>query len=502
MLALDLGTSAVKALLARQDGEIIGSGMAGYPIQYPAPGRAEQDPKAWWQATLQAAQQALSGAPRGVRISAIGLCGQMHGTVLLGERDQLLAPAVIWPDQRAQSQLEEIAGLARKDLLIERTGSPAATGFQALTLRWFQQEHPDLWRRVRKALLPKDYLRFRLTGRYATDPSDACGTLLLDIRTRDWSPEIMNLLGIDRVLLPPVQPSESIAGELRPEAAAFLEMPAGIPVVTGAGDTPAALLGGGVIDPNTLLVNISTGGQTALPVEGVVVDRAGRAHTFCTALAPGEGRAGWYLLGGTLSAGLSFRWLRDNVFGMRGENSYEVMSALAAQAPPGARGLLFLPYLVGERTPHMDPQARGMFLGLTLQHGQAELARAVMEGVVLACYEAYQVLLETGEAPPGKLVLAGGGSRSPVWRQIVADVFGLPVHRLLVAEQSAVGAALLAGSGAGLFDAGAAALEWACYEPPVDPEPQNHARYQELLPIFQRAYQVHREDFTRLGDFS
>ena len=501
LLAIDLGTSAVKALLVSGDGQVLGSGQAGYPIHHPAPGMAEQDPEEWWQAAIQAVRQALPGLPRGEEIAAIGLCGQMHGAVLLDEQEQLLAPAVIWPDQRTRPQGEEAGAQIGVDRLIELTGSPAATGFQALTLRWFQQERTDLWRRVRKALLPKDYLRLRLTGRSATDPSDACGTLLLDVRTRDWSQEILNALGIDLAQLPPVQASQSIAGELLPDAAALLGLLAGIPVATGAGDTPAALLGAGVVDPEVLLLNISTGGQTALPIKEVAVDRAGRVHTFCTALEPGEGQAGWYLLGGTLSAGLSLRWLRDQVFGLRGEQAYEGMSALAAQVPPGARGLLFLPYLVGERTPHMDPQARGMFLGLTLQHGQAELVRAVMEGAVLACYEAYRVLLETGAAP-GKLVLAGGGARSPAWRQIVADVFGLPVHRLAVADQSAAGAALLAGAGIGLFEPGLTALKWARYDSPIDPDPQNHSRYQEILPIFQRAYRVHREDFPKLGDFS
>jgi xylulokinase len=502
LLAADLGTSAVKAVLVSPNGEALGSGQAGYPIHHPAPGMAEQDPQEWWQAVVQAVHQALSAAASPESVAAIGLSGQMHGTVLLDKQKRLVAPAAIWPDQRTFPQVEEAYARTGREALIQRTGSPAAAGFQALTLLWYQQERPDLWRRVHKALLPKDYLRLRLTGELASDPSDACGTLLLDIHTRSWSSEILGSLGLDPGLLPPIQPSASLAGGLRPEAAGQLGLPAGIPVVTGAGDTPAALLGAGVLHPQTLLLNLSTGGQTALPLDRAGVDRSGRVHTFCTALEPGDGGAGWYLLGGTLSAGLSLRWLRDQVFGLQGdESAYERMSALAAQAPPGAGGLVFLPYLVGERTPHMDPQARGMFLGLTLQHGQAELVRAVMEGVVLACFEAYQVLLETGSLPD-KLVLAGGGARSPVWRQIIADVFGLPVHRLVVADQSAMGAALLAGGGIGQFNPVEAAREWAYYDPPLEPEPRAHARYQEILPVFQHAYQAHREDFPRLKDLS
>jgi len=501
LLGIDLGTSSVKVLLVAETGQILGWGSAGIPIHRPQPDQAEQHPDDWWQAAVTAVRQALASVQdTPLSISAIGLSGQMHGTVLLGEAGQLLAPAVIWPDQRSRRQVQEITDLIGAGHLIELTGSPVATGFQAATVRWMQQERPDLWRQTHSILLPKDYLRYRLTGDYHTDPSDGSGALLLDVRRRDWSPEILAALEIDAAQLPPVQPSAAVAGQLSRQAAEVLGLPAGIPVVTGAADTACSAVGAGIVNAQTLLLTISTGGQIVLPAPEVRVDRAGRIHTFCGALTPGPNQAGWYQMAAILSAGMALRWLRDQVLcmtGISGEAAYAQMTAWAETVPPGADGLLFLPYLVGERTPHMDPQARGLLLGLTASHGRAELVRAVLEGVALACYDAYQVLAELG-ARPARVIMAGGGARSPLWRQIVADVFGLPVQRLRVGEQSALGALLLAGGGIGLFDPGSTAQTWAAYGPPVEPHGQRHAFYQALLTLFRSAYQKHREDFRQL----
>ncbi|HUX77084.1 MAG TPA: xylulokinase [Anaerolineae bacterium] len=498
LLGIDLGTSSVKVLLATTTGRILGQGSAEYPIHRPRPGWAEQDPDDWWRATITAVRQALAGAgDPPVPVAAIGLSGQMHGTVLLDEAGGLLSPAVIWPDRRSEPQVREITALIGAVRLIELTGSPLATGFQAATVRWMQQERPDLWRRVHTVLLPKDYLRYRLTGDVDTDPSDGSGTLLLDVRRRVWSPDVLAALDIDASQLPPVQPSTAVAGQLSRQAAAALGLPAGTPVVTGAADTACSALGAGIVDARTLLLTISTGGQIVLPAPGVQVDRAGRIHTFCGALPPGPDQAGWYQMAAILSAGMALRWLRDRVFCMPGDAAYAQMVAWAEAAPAGAGGLLFLPYLAGERTPHMDPQARGLFLGLTAGHGRAELVRAVLEGVALACYDAYLVLAELG-ARPERIVMAGGGARSRLWQQIVADVFGLPVQQLEMGEQSAMGAVLLAGGGVGLLDPGSTAPKWAAYGPPVEPNPRCHATYQALLALFRSAYQKHREDFRQL----
>ncbi len=500
LLSLDLGTSSIKVLLVAEDGRIVGQGDGEYPINHPQPNHAEQDPEAWWQATVKAVRQALAGSEEAGRpVAAIGLSGQMHGTVLLGEGGRLLSPAIIWPDQRCQAQVQEITGRFGLEELVEITGSPVATGFQAATVRWIQEQRPDLWRQVRTILLPKDYLRWRLTGRLATEPSDGSGALLLDVRRRDWSDRLLAALAIDPALLPPMLASGTIAGELQRPAAEALGLPVGVPVVTGAADTAASMLGAGIVDADSLLLTISTGGQLILPAQEVQVDRQGRIHTFCGALAPAAGQPGWYQMAAILSAGMALRWLRDEILGLTGADTYSRMTGWAEETPAGALGLIFLPYLVGERTPHMNPQARGLFLGLTARHGRAELVRAVMEGVTLACRDAYGVLAELGAAPR-QIVMAGGGARSPLWQQIVADVFGLPVRRLRVIEQSALGAALLAGAGVGLFEPATAATAWAAYDPPLEPDSGRHDRYETLLALFRGAYLKHRDDFLLLQE--
>ena len=500
LLGVDLGTSSVKVVLTTGAGQALSSGSAEYPIMQPLPGYAEQDPDAWWPAVCEAVRMAVDGAGTAPGVAAIGLAGQMHGTVLLGAGGNVLTPAIIWPDRRSARQVQEITAQAGLERLTALTGSPVATGFQAATLLWVRQERPDLWRQIDRVLLPKDYLRWRMTGALATDPSDGSGALLLDVQRRDWSPELLALLGIDVAWLPPVQPAYSIAGALTEQAAAELGLPAGLPVVTGAADTPCSALGAGVVDTGTLLMTLSSGGQIMQPLADVRVDSLGRIHTFCSALEPEEG-AGWYQMGAILAAGLALRWLRDEVLGLQGADAYERITAWAGETPAGARGLLFLPYLSGERTPHMNPQARGVLLGLTGQHGQRELARAVLEGVTLACYDAYGVLAELG-ASPDAVVLAGGGARSRVWQQIVADVFGLPVRPLAVSEQSAMGAAILAGAGLDWFDAADAAQAWARYGAEVEPDPERHACYEEIFGLFRAAYQNNTALFGALASFA
>lgn len=493
LLAIDLGTSSVKVIAATPSGQVIGRGTGEYPIRHPQPHQAEQDPTDWWTAIIHATRAALP-AERAARVAAIALSGQMHGTVLLDRQGTLLAPAIIWPDQRSQAEVQTITHQVGAKALIDLTGSPVATGFQAATLAWLRVHRPDLWGRIGHILPPKDYIRRRLTDNYATDPSDAAGTLLLDARRRAWASSLLELLEINPAWLPSIQPSASLAGELTRAAADALGLRPGIPVMVGAADTPCSALGAGVLTSDTLLITLSTGGQLLLPVEQVAVDPRGRIHTFCSALEPGPNRAGWYQMGALLAAGLALRWLRDQVFGLDAPDAYARMTTWAADAPPGAQGLLFLPYLVGDRTPHMDPQTRGAFLGLTLQHGRAALVRAVLEGVSMAAYDAFCVPAELG-ASPGRIVLAGGGASSPLWRQMIADIFGAPVQPLAAGEQSALGAALLAGSGLGLFDLAAQAQTWAAYAPTVDPDPAAHAFYQSRLPLFRAAYANNRELF-------
>ncbi len=498
LLGIDLGTSALKAVLVTDQGRFIASASRAYPIRRPRPDRAEQDPSTWWDA-LVGCMGALRdrGVVEGVQ--AIGLSGQMHGTVLLDRQGRPLGPAVIWPDRRSISQVARFGQQVGLERLIRIAGSPPATGFMAGTLAWFQEHEPQLWARVRHVLLPKDFLRLRLTGEMATDPSDASGTLLLDVGQRTWSPEMLAAAGVRPALLPQIRPSAQVAGFLTQEAATALGLAAGTPVVTGGGDTACSALAAAAVSPGTLLLTLGTGGQLVWPVDRPQVDLQGRIHTFCHVLEPGVDRAGWYQMGATLAAGMALAWLREKVFGLSGEDAYAEMTSWAQEIPPGAQGLLFLPYLVGERTPHMDPQARGVFLGLTPSHGRGHLVRAVMEGVALALFDAFQVLAELGAVPRAG-ILAGGGSRSRLWRQMVADIFGLSVRPLQTAEQSATGAALLAGAGLGWFDPADAARQWAALGPVEGPDPGRRARYRALGAVYRALYPRLRDLFPGLAE--
>lgn len=499
-MGIDLGTSSVKVLVVDAAGVVLGAGQAGYPVQRPHPGFAEQDPDAWWQATGLATHQALhaTGKPD---IAAIGVTGQMHGTVLLDRNDLPLALAIIWMDQRSGQEVAELTEKIGPEALIETTGSPLATGFQAATLKWLQVHGPGQWEQISRVLLPKDELQRRITGEIATDPSDASGTLLLDVRTRAWSEPILDALDISRGQLPPVQPSTTVAGAITPEAAAHLGMTAGIPVVTGAADAPAAALGAGVVSSETLFLTLSTGAQVLVPRDQVVIDAAGRLHTFCATSEPDEPGAAWYQMGATLAAGFALRWLRDNIFALDGEDALEQMTGWAASTPPGANGLVVLPFLLGERTPHMDPSARGVIVGLTAAHGRGELVRATMEGVVFACHEAFTALQQNG-ARARRIVVAGGGSRSALWLQMIADIFDLPVQPLKTADQSAMGAAMLAAIGTSEVSFDEATAQWPVYGTMVEPNQAAGKRYAELLAIFRTTYGKHREDFRLLEAIS
>ncbi|MFN8593588.1 MAG: xylulokinase [Thermomicrobiales bacterium] len=486
-LGIDLGTSSVKALVVDGDGQVKGTGGAEYPVVRPRPGWAEQDPDAWWAATVDAVQQAVGWSGGGTTIAGIGFSGQMHGAVFIGENDRPLYPAVIWADGRAVKQAAAITDIVGAERLIEIAGSPVVTGFMAATAAWMRDEKSSVWWRTKRMLSPKDEIRRRITGTVATDPGDGSATLLFDARWRNWSPTLLDAVEAPSIILPQVKPSGAVVGEITAEAADQLQIAAGTAVVTGTGDAPSGLLGAGIVDPETMLLSLSTGAQVMVPDEAFRPDPAGRTHAWCAALEPGAGHPGWYQMGATLVAGMALRWLRDEMLQMPAAGAYERMTGWAARSPVGARGLLFLPYLVGERTPHMDARARGAFLGLAAHHDHGDIVRAVMEGVTFACRDAYFALEETGVAPQ-RIVLAGGGARSPLWRQMVADVFGLPVHALATTDQAAMGAALLAAVGVRGLDAVATAQAWARYGAVHEPDPGQHARYSEVYEMFREAY--------------
>ncbi len=493
LLGIDLGTGSVKALVVSETGETLARGFGEHPTLRAEPNCAEQNPADWRQATIDAVRQAIwaSGSPE---ISAIGLSGQMHGTVPIDAAGEPVRPAIIWADGRSVAEASEITETVGARQLIEIAGSPVVAGFQAATCRWLARHEPENWGRTAAVLTPKDELRRWLTGEIASEPSDASASLLFDVTQAEWSGQLLDAAHVRADQVPRVGRSAAISGHLMESVAAELGLAAGIPVSGGVADAPGAALGAGVADPDSLLLTISTGAQALIPSQRPLIDLAGRIHSFCGPLESPR----WYAMGATMSAGMCLRWLRDSIFELKTRDAYGEMIAAAEAVPPGAGGLLFLPYLAGERTPLMDPQARGMFLGLTGSHGRGHLVRAVLEGVSFSLFEAFSVLQELGAAP-SRIVLAGGGARAPLWRQIMADVFGLPVMPALEPDQSAVGAAMTAGAAIGLLTLDEASRSWPRYDNVVEPVERNSAVYRELLPMFRTAYSAHKTDFERLS---
>ena len=491
LLGIDLGTSSVKAVLIDESGTVAAVAQEEYGIDTPHPNWAEQDPETWWRATCAVVNGAVGKSPVGPdAIKAIGFSGQMHGTVCLGRNGTPLRPAVIWADQRSAEQCEKIYSTVGREKLAEMTCNPVAPGFMAASVLWVKENEPDTFANVKHLLLPKDYVRYRMTGRPASEPSDACSTLLFDTKARDWSRELVDMLDLPPDILPPIVRSRDVVGELTREAAAELGLDAGIPVTAGGGDQPIAAIANGVIEPGLLLATIGTGGQLFTPLAEPTYDPQLRTHTFCHAV-PDR----WFIMGATLSAGLSLRWFRDNV---ADGIPYARLSEEAAEVPPGSDGLIFLPYLVGERTPHMDPKATGCFVGLTLRHGRAHMARAIMEGVAFAMRDSLEIFKELG-VTTHKAIASGGGARSPIWRQIQADVFGVDLVTVDVAEQAGVGAALLAGVGVGVFSNVAEACERAIsYGETTSPIEENRALYSERYDLFRSLYPSLRGVFAEL----
>jgi xylulokinase len=465
LVGVDVGTTGVKALAISAEGDVLARAERDYELAIPHAGWAEQDPEAWWQASEEALAALGVGEPAG-----IGLSGQMHGLVALDDADRVLRPAILWNDQRTAVECAEIERLLGLDRLIELTGNRALTGFTAPKLLWVRRHEPDVYARIAHVLLPKDYVRLRLTGQRATDVADASGTLLFDVAGRRWSDEVIDLLEIPRDWLPEVLESPVVSGQSGE----------GVPVAAGAGDQAAAALGVGVDRPRPISVVLGTSGVVFATLPGFAVDAQARVHVFCHAV-PGL----WHAMGVMLSAAAALRWLRDALVG----ESYEELLREASRWPPGGEGVLFQPYLAGERTPHADPTARAAFVGLSLRHDRGALVRAVLEGVAYGLRDSLELLRELGvEAEVGRV--SGGGARSTLWLRIVASVLGLPVERTAAEEGSAYGAALLGGVAAGVFTSPAEAVERCVrVRDRIDPDPawqeayeEGYARYRALYP--------------------
>ncbi|HEX2153820.1 MAG TPA: xylulokinase [Acidimicrobiia bacterium] len=488
VVGIDVSTSATKALLIDRHGQVVGAGSSSYDYQTPRPMWVEQDPELWWTAAVAALRRVLVDTGiRPVDVDAVGLTGQMHGAVLLDESGEVLRPAILWNDQRTEQECDEIRRRVGLDRLIRITGNDALTGFTAPKLLWVARHEPETWARVRHVVLPKDYLRLRLTGDYALDVADGSGTGLFELAARNWSPEVLAALDIDPALLPPTHEGSVVTGSISQAASEATGLRAGTPVVAGGGDQSANAVGVGAVQPEVVALSLGTSGVVFATTDGPAIEAQGRVHAFCHAVPER-----WHMMGVMLSAAGSLRWLQS-VLAPR--SSFEELVAGAAEVPAGSDGLFFLPYLTGERTPHPDPRARGAFVGLTVRHGLRHLTRAVLEGVAFGLKDGLDLMTGAGLGQPAHIRASGGGIRSKLWRQILADVLGAEIATVATEEGAAYGAGLLAAVGAGWF----ASVEEGCQEF-VEVRPattagaeaelyrQHHDLYRELYPALRPTF--------------
>jgi len=505
LLGIDIGTSGTKALLidASRNGEVIASSTKTYPLYTPKPLWAEQEPEDWWQATIAAIREILDeSAVDPSHIKGLGLSGQMHGSVFLDSNNNVLRPAILWCDQRTQAECDWIMDTVGRQRTVELISNPVLTGFTAGKIVWLRNNEPELYNQVRKVLLPKDYIRFKLTGEYATEVSDASGTALFNVKKRDWAYEMLDAIGIPIDWMPKVYESPEITGRITPEAASLTGLKEGTPVVGGGGDQAAGAVGNGVVESGIISSTVGTSGVVFAFADEPVVDPSLRVHTFCHAV-PGK----WHVMGVMLSAGGSLRWYRDTfasaetcVAKALGRDPYDVMIDEAATVPPGSEGLIFLPYLSGERTPYADPHARGVFFGITLRSSRGHFVRAVLEGVAYGLRDSFAILDEM-QVPITQVRASGGGARSELWRQIQADVTGHDHVTINIDEGPALGVALLAGVGTGIYPS----VEEACKSvirivSTTKANKSNKVIYDKYYEVYRSLYQSLKDEFPKLSE--
>ena len=490
LLGLDVSTTGAKALLIDGNGVVVSSATNPLALSTPRPLWSEQNPADWWDGIAASIRAALAEAGAdGEDIAAIGLTGQMHGLVLLDAADEALRPAILWNDQRTGAQCDEIRARVGKERLIQITGNDALTGFTAPKILWVQENEPEVFARTRHILLPKDYIRLRLTGEYGMDRAGGSGTQLFDLKARSWSSEIVEALEIPAEWLPPTYEGPEVTGWVTAVAAAATGLKAGTPVVGGGGDQAAQAVGVGAVEPGIVALTLGTSGVVFAATDAPLVQPEGRLHAFCHA-APNK----WHFMGVMLSAAGSLQWYRDQL--VPGIDFSDLVNEAAA-APPGSEGLFFLPYLTGERTPHPDPLARGGWIGLTVRHTRPHLTRSVLEGVAFGIKDSFTLIQEAGLGEIRQVRISGGGAKSPLWRQIMADVLGAELVTVNTTEGAAFGAALLAAVGAGLFESVTAACEATIQltgstQPgdQSDVYPPYYARYRALYPALQAEFQA------------
>lgn len=502
VIGVDLGTSGTKTVLFSTDGQPIASKTIEYPLYQPQNGWAEQAPEDWWHAACGSMKEVISKSGINPKdIKGIGISGQMHGLVMLDKAGNVLRRSIIWCDQRTAAECDEITNKVGANRLIELTANPALTGFTASKILWVRNNEPEIYEKCAHILLPKDYVRYMLTGEFATEVSDASGMQLLDVPNRCWSDEVLSKLGIDKSLLAKVYESPEITGKVTAQAAELCGVPEGTPVVGGAGDNAAAAVGTGTVQDGIAFTTLGTSGVVFAHTDKLSIDPKGRVHTFCCAV-PGA----WHVMGVTQAAGLSLKWFRDNFCdaemaaakGMK-KDPYYLMDKQAENIPIGAERLLYLPYLMGERTPHLDPNCRGAFIGLSAMHTRQHMLRAVMEGVVYSQRDSVEVLRGMG-VKINDMLACGGGGTSPLWRQMLADVYGCPVKTVVSKEGPALGVAILASVGTGIYKS----VQEACKEviktnPAQNPIAANSAEYEKFYKMYTELYPALKESYAKLA---
>jgi xylulokinase len=492
LLGIDLGTSSVKVLLMDIGGRVIAVSQEDYGISVPHTGWAEQSPEEWWKVSRSVIKKVLidSRVDRN-KVQGIGLSGQMHGMVPLDQKGNVIRPAIIWADQRTREQTDRVRRSMDYEMITKTTLNAPATGFYAMSLLWVKEKEPDNYRKIFKAILPKDYIRYKLTRKIGTDTTDASGTLAFDARKRAWSYELIRALDLNSDIFPECHESWEIAGELQTEVAEEIGLAPGTAVVYGGGDHSMQCLGNGIINPGTLSLNIGTGSQVSSPVKQPLYDPLLRMNTFCH-VVPNT----WSIMGASLNGGLALKWIKNNMFQ---EEGYSSIDEMAEKVNSGSDGLIFLPYLVGERSPHQDPDGRGIFFGLTLKHDKSYFYRAVMEGVIYSLRDSIDILAHL-DIKADKVVSSGGGARSRLWLQIQADILDREIYVSNVHEQACLGAAITAGVGAGVYKSFEEGCKTAVVfkDEVVEPLKENVKVYNNNYEIYKQLYIRNKDMFPLL----
>ncbi len=491
-LGIDISTTGSKALLIDKTGTVVAVRSSPHTLQTPKPLWSEQDPMEWWQAASKSIFDVLAAAGiDGGQVDAVGMTGQMHGLVLLDENGLVLRPAILWNDQRTQAECDEIHARVGREKFIQITGNVALTGFTAPKILWVQHNEPEIYRQAKHVLLPKDYVRFRLTGSYAMDKADGSGTVLFDLKTRQWSTEILGILGIDPAWMPPTYEGPQITGMITPEAAAATGLKTGTPVVAGGGDQAAQAVGVGAVEPGIIALTVGTSGVVFAPTPAALIEPQGRLHAFCHAV-PGM----WHFMGVMLSAAGSLQWYRDT---LAPEVSFDDLLNEAEPVPAGSEGLQFLPYLSGERTPYPDPLARGAWVGLTLRHGRGHLTRAVLEGVSFGLKDGFTLIREAGLGEIKQVRASGGGTKGALWRKILSSVLEAELVTVNTSEGAAFGAALLAGVATGNWsDVRSACAMAVKITGSTLPDPAQVEVYRNSYPLYRDLYPSLKPIFDKI----